>query len=313
MYVIVLSAGLLGCFDSSDILATCQGGDVTACYNDGVAKVRAPRPMYSDARKDFVQACMPTYTKGSRPKDNHPGGCYELGKLVRDAKGGPKDLPRAVEMFQIACRAGIGDACIDLGMLVYDPDDGAGISADPARAVEFFFNACNEVGVQELTDPGKPDPNARACAALGRAYVDGQGVENNRPDPKRAIEMYRKACDAQFAAGCASAGDLLATSRSTVVEATELYQTACKLDARHGCFELAELHERSRFPGADIELAVDNYRKTCNIDPTRGCYEAAVLLEQRKVLPREGEVESLYNLACEYGHQEACTKRSPGR
>jgi TPR repeat protein len=125
--------------------------------------------------------------------------------------------------------------------------------------------------------------------------------------------MYRKGCDARYAPSCASAGDLLASTRSTMAEATELYKQACRLDARHGCFELAQLHEQSRFAGADIELAVDFYRKTCNIDPTRGCYEAAVLLEQRKVLPREGEVESLYNLACEYGHQQACTKRSPGR
>ena len=276
-------------------------------------KIDAPRPLYSDARKDFVQACMPTYTVGSRPKDNLPAACHKLGRLVRDAKGGPTDLPRAVEMFQIACRAGLEESCIDLGMLVYDPAPDSEVRPDPARAVEFFFNACNTVGVRELEAPDTEDPNARACWALGRAYVDGSGVENNRPDAKRALQMYRKGCDAQHAPACSAAGELLSRARATLVEASELYQRACKLDPRHGCFELAQMHEGSSFPNADIELAVEHYRKVCTIDPTRGCFEAAVLLEQHKVAPREGEIASLYNLACEYGHQQACAKRSPGR
>lgn len=256
---------------------------------------------------------MPTYTKGSRPKDNHPPACYELGKLVRDAKGGPKDLPRAVEMFQSACRSGMQAACTDLGLLVYAPESDAGIAADPARAVEFFFNACNAVDLHALPEDGSADPNARACAALGRAYVDGQGVEGNRKDLARAEQMYRKACDAHHAPACEAVGDLLGARLATLTDATGFYQQACKLDARHGCFELAQMHEENRFAGADIELAVDFYRKTCNIDPTRGCFEAASLLEQGKVLAREGEVESLYNLACEYGNEQACAKRSPGR
>ncbi|MEN0065270.1 MAG: tetratricopeptide repeat protein [Myxococcota bacterium] len=306
-------AAWFACTDSVDILTTCAGGNVKACYSDGIAKVSLSRPMFSDARKDFAQACMPTYTKSARPKDNHPGACHELGKLVRDAKGGPQDLPRAVEMFQLACRAGVQESCIDLGMLVYDPKADAGIRSEPARAVEFFFNACNLVTLTALPEDGSPDPNARACLALGNAYRDGRGVENNRPDMARARQMYEKGCEARFAPACAAAGDILARSSSTLVKATELYQQSCKLDARHGCFQLAKLHEKRKFPGSDIKLAVDYYRKTCNIDPTRGCYEAAVLLEQREVIPREGEVESLYNLACEYGHTMACSKRSPGR
>ncbi|MEO0603339.1 MAG: tetratricopeptide repeat protein [Myxococcota bacterium] len=311
--VVHLLAALTGCFDSSSVLATCDNGDVVACYKDGLAKANAPRPQFTDARKHFVQACMPTYREGSRPKENHPPACYALGKLVRDAKGGPTDLPRAVEMFSIACRSGIQAACVDHGLLVYAPDASAGIRAEPERAVEFFFNACNSVDLHTLPENGGADPNARACAALGRAYVDGKGVEDGRADLARAEQMYRKACDARYAPGCASVGDLLVKKSRTLVEATELYTQACKIDARHGCFELAQMHEKARFKGADIELAVDYYRKTCTIDPTRGCFEAASLLEQGKVIPREGEVESLYNLACEYGNEQACAKRSPGR
>lgn len=312
MIPLVIAAAWLGCTDSTDLLTTCEGGNIDACFSDGLAKANAPRPKFSDARKDFVQACMPRYTGSARPKKNHPAACYELGKLVRDAKGGPQDLPRATELFAIACRGNVQDACIDHGLIVYEPPKGSEVRAEPARAVEFFFNACNEVDVHNLPDNGEPDPNARACAALGKAYADGSGVENNRRDAPRAQTLFEKACEARYAPGCVQAGDVLSRG-GKVTDATERYQTGCRLDARHGCFELAQLHERGKFKGADIKLAVDYYRKTCNIDPTRGCYEAAVLLEQGRVAPREGEIESLYNLACEYGHTQACTKRNPLR
>lgn len=311
MLALAVVASWLGCTDTVDSLTTCEGGNTEACYTDGLAKANAPRPLFSDARKDFAQACMPRYTGSARPKDNHPAACHELGKLVRDAKGGPKDLPRAREMFGLACRGGVQEACIDLGVLVYDPPRDSEVKPEPGRAVEFFFNACNEVDLHTLPQ-GQVHPYARACSALGRAYADGRGVEGNRRDVKRALTMLEKGCDAKYAPACAEAGGQLAKG-GKLTEAVEMYQRGCRLDARHGCFELAQLHERGRFKEAKIELAVDFYRKTCNIDPTRGCFEAGVLLEQGKVLPREGEIESLFNLACEYGHTQACTKRNPGR
>ncbi|HHO51304.1 MAG TPA: sel1 repeat family protein [Deltaproteobacteria bacterium] len=301
-----------GCTDSAaELLMTCDGGNMDACYRDGNAAANAARPRYSEARKLYQKACLPTFRGSGRPEENHPEACHALAQLVRGAKGGPKDLPRAAELFEIACRGGIKDACVDLGIAVYAPPEGSEVREEPERAVELFFSACNEVDLTDLPAEGAA-PLARACEALGHAYEDGKGVEKGAKDLEKAAELYQKACDAQYAAGCVSAGLLMVRSRSKakIEEAAALFERGCKLDARHGCFDLAKLHEEKAWSAADDELAASFYRKSCAIDPTRGCYEAAWLMEQGKVTFREGEIESLYNQACDHGHTAACTKRN---
>jgi TPR repeat protein len=268
---------------------TCEGGNWEACYKDGMAAISAARPRYSKARKSFSEACMNTH---------HAEACKELAVLVRDAKGGPKDLPRAADMFSIACKGGVDTACVDLGLALYQ---GAGIKEQPSRAVELFDNACSA-----------EQPLARACNALGTAYEEGKGVDKERADKDKAAELYIKACDLKFAPGCVEGGDLAASykRRDKTAEAADLYARACKIDARHGCFELAELHEGKSWPDASDDKAAQFYQKVCNIDPPRGCFEAGSLMESGRVQARDGEIEYLYNLACEHGHTEACTKRT---
>ena len=307
MVASLLLLATLGCTDAVDELTTCDGGNLKACYVDGQAALKRARPDYTSARTLFGKACSPTYTGAGKPKDNIPEACADLAMLVRDGKGGPRDLPRAAELFEIACRGEIAGACVDLGLAVYDPPRGADVTPEPARAVELFFNGCNQV------DPeAAGDPLARACDALGRAYEEGQGVENNRKDPSKASDLYIKACDAKHAPGCVHAGRLVMARKvpGKVEDAVALFDHGCRLDARHGGFELAQLHEKKAWKEATPEDASNYYQKTCNIDPTRGCYEAAQLMEKGLVDSREGEIESLYNLACEHGSAEACTRRN---
>jgi len=315
---LLLSLPLLGALaacndEAAELLLTCEGGNVEACYNDGVSYADTTRPQYNKARKAFSTACM---------KDLHPKlrtenperaasqaqarakSCYALGKLVAEAKGGPKDPARAAELFEIACRPDVNnpsagpqvpDACVDLAHALYD---GVGIRQDAERAVELLGTGCSA-----------SPPDHRACTLLAQAYAEGKGVK--KKDAKRAMELLSSSCEAKYADACVEAGDLaLASKRSKdVVLAADFYRQGCEIDARKGCFELAELHAKGRFPEASDQKASEYYQKTCNIDPTRGCFEAAKLMEEGKVEAGEGEIESLYNLACEHGHTEACAKR----
>lgn len=290
---------LVGCDNSAaEALLTCEGGNIEACFRDGNALINAARPQFGEARKKFAAAC----------NVHHAPSCNELGKLVRDAKGGPKDLTRAVDLFSVACKGDIQTACVDLGELLFA---GEIVKQDAARAVELFTSACNTVDPAKAPTEGAADPLARACNALGVAYRDGVGVEPPKKDEKKAAELFDKACSARLAAGCVSAGALAATTKrkDDVEKAAVYFETACKLDARQGCMELAGLHADKAWPGAADDKAALYYQKTCNIDPTRGCYEAGFLMETGRVPAREGEIEYLYNLACEHGHTEACSKR----
>lgn len=283
--------GLTGCTnEAAEALKTCEGGSTTACYNDGLAAIKPPRPSYGDARQFFSKACM----------THHAASCMELAKLVRDAKGGPQDLSRAAELFGIACEKWQEpEACVDLALALYD---GSGVREDPERAVQLLNKACTS-----------EEPIMRACAQLGDAYSDGKGVE--RKNPEKATELYDRACDASYAPACVQAGArLIAAKRNAdIPEAARHFERACHLDARLGCFELATLHAEGKWPEANAAAASEYFQKTCNIDPTRGCYEAAELMRTGKVKAREGEIEYLYNLACEYGSADACAKRQIAR
>jgi TPR repeat protein len=283
--------GLIGCQnEAAEALKTCDGGNIEACYRDGLRQIAPPRPSFGDARVSFSKACM----------THHAPSCMELAKLVRDAKGGPQDLHRAAELFGIACEKWQEpEACVDLALAVYE---GKGTKEDPERAVQLLNKACT-----------LDEPIMRACSTLADAYADGKGVE--RKDPKKATVLYDKACDADYAPACVALGDRIMAERGRrdLASAASHYGRACKIDARLGCYELASLHAEGKWDDASDALASEFFQKTCNIDPTRGCYEAAELMAAGKVKAREGEIEYLYNLACEYGSAEACAKRQIDR
>jgi uncharacterized protein len=296
-----LLASFAGCDNTAaEVLMTCEGGNTEACYRDGMAASEESLPRYSDARKAFSEACLTVH---------HAQSCNELARLVRDAKGGPKDVKRAVDMFGIACKADIHTACVDLGLLLYKGEFLK--KASPERAVELFTSECARVDVESLPADG-PHELAYSCDALGLAYEEGKGTEPPKPDVETAATLYTQACEARYAPACVSAGRLAAAKKkaSDYAVAATLYEQACKLDARMGCLELATLHSTKAWPEANDAAASEYYQKTCNIDPTRGCFEAGQLMESGRIAAGEGEIESLYSLACEHGHTEACAKRN---
>jgi TPR repeat protein len=297
----ILGAILLSACDNkaAEALLTCDGGNFEACYRNGVAAATEARPRFTDARKAFSTACL---------DEHHAESCNELARLVRDAKGGPRDVKRAVDLFGIACKGGVATACVDLGLLLYK---GELLKAPaPERAVELFTTECAKVDAASLPPDG-PHPLSESCVALGIAYEEGKGVLPPKPDAGRAAPFYVQACDARYAPGCVAAGNLTVKSgRAGIPEAVAFYDRACQLDARQGCLELATLHADKAWPDANDASASEHYQKTCNIDPTRGCFEAGQLMESGRIAAREGEIEYLYNLACEHGHTEACARRN---
>ncbi|MEZ4238676.1 MAG: tetratricopeptide repeat protein [Myxococcota bacterium] len=297
---------------AAERLRTCAGGNTRACYDDGVAAMSAAKPRFSDARKAFASACRPSVTaRGaeSSVSKHVPEACNELATLVRDAKGGPKDVPRAIDLFGIACKDGIGEACLDLAELLYTDDPE--LADDAVRAVVLFGQACDKVDTNNLPKQG-PAPLGESCVSLGQAYESGIGVEPPRKDIVKAEELYRKGCAARIPEGCVHIGDVLVAThqRTKIEEAAGFYEQACELNPRFGCMELARLHEKKAWPGADDELAGTFYKKACAIDASQGCFEAAQLMEEGRVANKEGEIDSLYNQACEHGHSMACSRRS---
>jgi hypothetical protein len=149
------------------------------------------------------------------------------------------------------------------------------------------------------------------CAALGIAYSDGVGVEK---DLQKSEDLYRHACDDDYAPACVLAGDVYENIKrgkktENLTTALTFYDRACAIDHNFGCYEYAELHQSGKPAESSDNKAAEYFQKTCTIDPTRGCYEAAQLMEDGRVKASPTEIEALYNNACEHGNTAACDKR----
>lgn len=102
--------------------------------------------------------------------------CVTLGEMYYNAKGVPKDAPRAVALFKKACDGKEPTGCVDLGWAY---STGTGTEKNGAVAADFFGKACTPTVVV-------------GCIGLAGLYRDGNGVPK---DGKRANALFKQACD----------------------------------------------------------------------------------------------------------------------
>jgi TPR repeat protein len=108
----------------------------------------------------------------------NPRACANLGTLYTTGEGVLPDPGRAAALYGFACDGGDLVGC-SLQGLAYDL--GSGVAQDQSRAEHLYDRACR----------GKVFP---ACVK--------QGSLLQTDNPEKAIELYRRACDADVAAGC---------------------------------------------------------------------------------------------------------------
>ncbi|MCB9673962.1 MAG: sel1 repeat family protein [Alphaproteobacteria bacterium] len=262
-----------------------RGGDPEACFKLGTKELNAPQPDYANARKLFSMGCGV----------HHAPSCNSLGNLVRDARGGPKDIVRARNLYDTSCQNGLMVGCVHYADVLLENKEEEGVLE---KALELYTKACDD-------DPSIP----KACTSLGSMYKVGDGVE--KKDEDKALELFEKACKAEYAPACVEQANIVIGKwgKENTAAAAELYDKACTIDANFGCFELAVLHHEKKAPDATMEQAGHYYERVCSMDHSRGCYELAELMAEELVPSRPGQKEALYTRSCESGNSEACSKR----
>ena len=77
--------------------------------------------------------------------------------------------------------------------------------------------------------------DAESCYNLGVSYHDGQGVKQ---DYKKAVELFFKACEADYVKGCYNLGGSYYNGQGVKQDrnkASELYAKACDMGLKQGC------------------------------------------------------------------------------
>ncbi|MBL4845391.1 MAG: SEL1-like repeat protein [Planctomycetes bacterium] len=156
---------------------------------------------------------------------HHPQALRELGVLVTNGQGVPRDDAAAIQLFRDAIAGGYTKACHDLGMMI---EDGRGCEPDSALAAKWYRRgaeagdmACMETlgvslamqpddeshkkGAQWLrkaSDLGLPG----ATHNLARLYTEGRGVTRDRAE---AMRLFKQAAEAGFAPAMEVMGEQL--------------------------------------------------------------------------------------------------------
>src|SRR5207302_11103 len=125
---------------------------------------------------------------------------------------------------------------------------------------------------------------AAACEELGNRLQEGLGV---RRDEARAAQLFRKACRAKSADGCAD-------------DARSLALHACDLGDPSGCSYLGDTYARSN----DTVRAILFFRRACEGGFAHGCAGQGYLLLNSGADPKKAR--ELLQAGCAGGDENAC-------
>jgi len=162
-------------------------------------------------------ACVGAGSDEDLCREGIPPACYNVA--VAYETGPEKNLDRALALYDVACDADLGVACVNAGVL---RAHGEGVPQDLPAAIRLFRRGC------ELHA-------AEGCHDLGTVLVQGIGAT---PDPVAGVSFLERGCELGHAAACARAADFWKTGvrTSTVVvqknrvKAKSLEAKACALD-----------------------------------------------------------------------------------
>jgi TPR repeat protein len=207
-----------------------------------------------------------------------------------------QDTQETYRLLAKSCELGDGEACTTYGATLLAGQD---IDRDPVKAVKILDRGC-QLGAEKSCRalggallagyPGvAPDDKKAAkallksceggdlsgCAVLGVAYATGRGLPQN---PKRGLELMKKACDEgateATATGCYylavsyAKGEGIAQSYS---EAAKYYERACDRSWGEACAALAALYEEGQGVAVDKTKASDLDRKACEAGVASSC------------------------------------------
>lgn len=155
----------------------------------------------------------------------HTKSCYFIGDLLSGMWGPPVDASRAVTLFREACAKGVWAGCRSLG---YRYSHGNGVPKDAARASLLEERA--------MTNWQCDDGDMPSCVRLGTMFRDGfAGIA---VDDRRAVALYRDACNRKNLDGCENLGYMTEVGRGVSrfeAAAIEFYAHACRGGVTGAC------------------------------------------------------------------------------
>ncbi|HEY3500067.1 MAG TPA: tetratricopeptide repeat protein [Polyangiaceae bacterium] len=170
--------GVAGDYDAAKqgFQSACELGDGDGCADLGELTLERTRNAKEAAHH---------YSLGCELKSGR--ACAKLAYLHKIGRGAELDPTKALDLYERGCRLGASLGCSGAArMLDLSPSDDEHVKALDQRALELNTRHCNAA-------------DTRHCILLGDSYLEGHGVTK---DVKRALELYRRACQMGDKNGC---------------------------------------------------------------------------------------------------------------
>jgi serine/threonine-protein kinase len=292
---------------------------------DPVATGSAPAKTGNECAKGATRACEAACTAHA------PGRCEALARALVKGTGAPKDVARAVKLYQDECDAGSGSACNALGNLYALGTD---VTKDNAKAVTLYKHGCDhgdrtacvnlggmhfsgtglaknqELGVSYFVRgcPSSGPVEPLGCVNLSVAYSKGLGVPK---DAAQALAYAKQGCDSGAPRGCTLASMAKVTGEGVP---KDVRGGLAELDAQCGrgepsaCSELLLIYSAGL--GTDVQpnraQAVAIAAKGCAAHDTRSCGMQKIFASQDSVDTALSQSRAQLETSCTAGVQRDC-------
>jgi TPR repeat protein len=197
----------------------CELGNTQACQMWGAYEAfAATPPRAADGVKLLRIGCDHDDAKS----------CHALAVLVQNGNGVTADPKAAFVLARHACDLGEVAACtlVGLDMMQTAGAGSAGANANAADAVAMFQRACRD---------GVDDADPAGCYFLAASYQQGLAVAR---DPDRALKLFTRACDHDWADACEHLGEMYDRGNDVphdADKAKELFNRGCDKGSKPAC------------------------------------------------------------------------------
>ncbi len=276
MKVLILAAALGAAPTPDQLRAKCEGGDLEACYQLGVAYADG-----KDVERDDKKAFGLFQTACTKNVDE---ACTQLGVLHAAGRGTPKDEAKAFGLWDKTCEKGSVRACTEQGSALLT---GKGVEKDPAKGEALLSRICAKEHVP---------------ACLRAATYLTEEAEAAARDAPRGVRLLSEACALGEPVACLRACEAQLDNRTVTrseAEALPSCERACEKKVRVGCWYLGLLHLHGSFKKASPKKGLTTLTQACKDAEPRSCITLAELSQvggagQKKSEPK---AKDLYETA----------------
>ncbi len=284
----------------------CAFGDPHGCFRSGWLIHSDKR--HHDALPEAVSAYQMACDSGL------DGACRNLGLMILNGEGTPKDPVRSMALFERACATRtVLDACVNMA---WQLEQGLGVERDVARAVGIYEDACGKDNPTACNNLGWLALQGGPAPAIKMEMLDGESGQV-RPstvaqDKPKALELFKKSCDLGLPLGCNNEGWMLQMGDGVpedLERSVELLTRACDQNAEAACASLGWAMEVGKGVEKDDVKAAALYMRGCDLGSPYACHNLGLMVEAGRGGAQKDpdEAARLHEIACSKDVLAGCT------